>query len=338
MAIDKRAGIAAAAVGLAYSAAALASGPGIDVGGLLFGDLYYVPSHHTTQGDGAAGAVVRRGYLTFDADFGPKAFGRLRFELNQSGEFEKYSFDTQTKDLFVGLRLGDHKVIAGLAPTPTFDLIESIWGLRYVARTPMDLQGVASRDTGLLASGPLGASDTWGYRAMYAAPVDFGSDGNDRQRWMGALNWRPAGKWTLDFYLDHERADGLHDRFTVQGFAAFQAESLRWGLQYSNQDRQQNPSLKLASGFVVARLDDRKDLFLRVDRLFEPSPKGDGIAYLPYDPSARATTLFAGVECRLRPFLRLAPNFVLTRYIRNDHGDRPRSDLHLRMTLFLDFE
>ncbi len=37
------------------------------VGGLLFGDLYHVVSHHTDEGDGATGAVLRHGYLTFDA-------------------------------------------------------------------------------------------------------------------------------------------------------------------------------------------------------------------------------------------------------------------------------
>ena len=327
--------------GLLLAGAALpatASDAPIDIGWLLFGDLYYVPSHHTPADDGAAGAVIRRGYLTLDVGGGSDWFGRLRFEINQSGAFEDYSFDAQTKDLYLGRRLGDHKLIAGLAATPTFDLIESLWGLRYVARTPLDLQGVASRDTGVFASGPLGASSTWSYRAMYAPLVEFAADGNDHRRIMGALTWRPGPAWTVDFYADHEPVDGPHDRFSLQAFAAYQTDDLRWGLQYSNQDRQQDPPLELASGFVVARLDDRRSLYARVDRLFEPSPKGDGIAYLPYDPSAPATTLFAGVEYRLRDHLRLSPNFVFTRYDADDQGDRPRPDLHLRLTLFLDFE
>ena len=52
---------------------------------------------------------------------------------------------------------GRHRVLFGLSPTPTLDLIESIWGFRYLARTPMDLQGVASRDT---VKGPLNAART----------------------------------------------------------------------------------------------------------------------------------------------------------------------------------
>lgn len=91
------------------------------------------------QGDGAAGAWLRRGYLTFNGDFDEEWFGRLRFELNQSGEFETYTFRGQVKDLYVGHRLGQHRLLLGLTSTPTFDLVESAWGMRYLARTPMDL-------------------------------------------------------------------------------------------------------------------------------------------------------------------------------------------------------
>jgi hypothetical protein len=321
---------------------ALAAGaedyPAFRAGGLLFGDAYHVPSHHSEAGDGATGLVLRRAYLTFNADFSENWFGRLRFELNQSGEFESYDFDAKTKDLYLGRKLGRHKVVAGLSSTPTYDLIESIWGMRYLARTPMDLQGVASRDTGLSIQGPLNAAGTLRYRGMYAAPVDFGGDSNDRERWMGALNWLPAEGWIVDLYADYEALDGPRDRSTLQGFVAYQAERWRWGLQYSNQDRQADPPLELASAFTVYQLTERTGLVGRVDRLLEPSPKGDGIDYLPMDPSARATMMFAGVEFQLNSHLALTPNAVVTAYDRNDQGVRPETDIHLRLTLFLDFE
>ena len=312
--------------------------PSFQAGGLLFGDFYHVPAHHSDAGDGATGAVLRRGYLTFNADFSEAWFGRLRFEVNQSGEFETYDFDAQTKDLYVGRKLGRHKVLLGLSSTPTFDVIESIWGMRYLARTPMDLQGVASRDTGLAVRGPVNASGTLSYRAMYGAPVDFGSDSNDRERWMGALGWQPAEGWTVDLYADYEALDGPRDRSTRQLFVAYETDRWRWGLQYSNQDRQDDPPLELASGFVVSRLGDRFSAVARVDRLLEPSPKGDGISYLPMDPSARATLMLAGIEFRHNPHLAFTPNVVFTRYDHDAQGVRPDSDVHLRLTLFVDFE
>jgi len=312
--------------------------PSFRAGGLLFGDLYHVPSHHSEAGDGATGAVLRRGYLTFNADFSEAWFGRLRFELNQSGEFETYDFDAKTKDLYLGRKLGRHKFLLGLSSTPTFDLIESIWGMRYLARTPMDLQGVASRDTGLAVQGPLNASGSLRYRAMYGAAVDFGSDSNDRERWMGALGWQPAEGWTVDLYADYEALDGPRDRSTRQVFVAYETDRWRWGLQYSDQDRQEDPPLELASGFVVSKFSDRFSGVVRVDRLLEPSPKADDISYLPMDPSARATMMFAGIEFRHSSHLAFTPNVVFTRYDHNAQGMRPDSDVYLRLTLFVDFE
>jgi hypothetical protein len=312
--------------------------PHFRAGGLLFGDLYHVPSHHSEAGDGATGLVLRRGYLTFNADFSDDWFGRLRFEVNQSGEFETYDFDAKTKDLYLGRKFGRHKALLGLSSTPTFDVIEAAWGLRYLARTPMDLQGVASRDTGLAVQGPINASGSLRYRFMYGAPVDFGGDSNDRERWMGALGWQPAEGWTLDLYADYEALDGPRDRSTRQLFLAYRAEGWRWGLQYSNQDRQEDPPLELASAFLVSRIAEHVSLIGRVDRLLEPSPKGDGISYLPMDPSARATMMFMGVEFRLNHHVALTPNAVVTTYDRNDQGVRPSTDVHLRLTLFIDFE
>lgn len=314
------------------------TGPTLSVGGLLFGDLYVVPSHHLPEGDGAAGLVLRRGYLTFNGQFTPNWFGRLRFELNQSGEFETYDFSADFKDLYFGWNIGRQVLIAGLAPTPTFDLIESIWGFRYLARTPMDLHGVPSRDNGFSLKGPLNASGSISYRAMVGFEFDFGRESDDGRRWMAALNWKPAPNWILDLYTDHELRDGPFDRTTWQVFAAYQRDGFAWGAQYSHQDREADPDLELASSFIRGEVSRRVQLVGRVDRLFEPAPRGNSIAYLPFDPSAKATTLFAGVEFQATPHFAVTPNVVVTRYDRNEEGVRPKTDLYLRLTLFIDFE
>ena len=148
------------------AAATPQDGPGISIKGLAFGDFYGVAAHHSKDGAGSAGAVFRRGYLTTDIAANDRWFGRVRFEANQAGEFEAYSFTVKFKDLYLGLNVGRQRILFGLSPTPTFDLIESIWGARYLMRTPLDLQGVASRDTGIAASGPLNGSGSLRYRAM----------------------------------------------------------------------------------------------------------------------------------------------------------------------------
>jgi hypothetical protein len=312
--------------------------PSLSVGGLLFGDFYAVPSNHTIEGDGAAGMVLRRGYLTFDGDYSDNWFSRMRFELNQSGEFETYDFELSFKDLFLGWNIGRQKLLLGLSPTPTFDLIESIWGSRYLVRTPLDLHGVASRDTGVSLKGPINSSGTLAYRFMMGTKVNIGNESDDHQKWMGAISWKPSANWVLDFYLDYEGISGSFDRSTIQGFAGYQTDRFAWGLHYSNQDREEDRPLELASTFIRSSLTEKVTLIGRVDRLFEPSPRANNIDYLPYDPTARATTLIAGVEFHASPHLFITPNIFFTRYDHNDLGVRPNNDLHLRLTLFIDFE
>jgi len=312
--------------------------PWLSAGFLAFGDLYYVPSHHTEAGDGAKGGVVRRAYLTFNANLLAELFGRVRFEANQSGEFEDYDFDADFKDLYIGRNFGQQRLLLGLSPTPTFDLIESVWGMRYLARTPMDLQGVSSRATGVSLAGPLSTAATLSYRVMLDAGRNFGKDSDTNPKFMGAVTWSPEPRWTIDLYADYEDHSGPADRATLQAFAGYKAGNLRWGVQYSNQDRQDDPPLELASGFLVKRTSEKSSLIVRVDRLIEPSPRGDNIDYLPFDPSATATMLIAGLELAAAERISITPNAVVIRYDHNDAGERPETDLHLRLTLFLNFE
>jgi hypothetical protein len=321
----------------AVPARAQDSGLSLDTGGLLFGDLYYLPSHHLENGDGAVGLVLRRGYLTFDADFSPSVFGRLRFELNQSGEFETYDFEADFKDLYLGWKLGEHRLLAGLAPTPTFDLIEKRWGLRYLMRTPLDLQGLPSRETGLSLRGPLNASGSLAYRVMLGSRYEFGAESSENPRYMAALNWRPAPGWDIDLYLDHEKRETTNDLSTIQLFISRQRENLRWGALYSNVDIERENPEQLVSFYIVGDLDDRRSLVGRIDRIFEPSPRGDNISYIPFDPTAPATMYLGAYEYRLRENLTITPNVIVIDYDRDDRGVQPETDVFLRLTAYFRF-
>jgi hypothetical protein len=312
--------------------------PTVDVGGLLFGDLYHIPSHHLDSGDGATGAVLRRGYLTFDASLGAGWQGRFRFEANQSGEFETYDFEIDIKDLYVTRSFGDHDLHLGRSPTITYDLIESIWDLRYLARTPLDMQGVASRDFGIAMRGTANSTGRLLYRAMAGTGAEFGAEGGDGRKFMGALTYKPRDNLYLDFYVDNEELDGPVDRTTGQIFAGFESASFRWGLQYAYQDREEDPRLEVASAFAVRSLAGGQRLIGRIDRIIEPSPSGNNISYIPFDPTASATMVIGGIEFSVGEHLRITPNILSISYDTNDDGIRPDSDLHLRLTFFLDYE
>lgn len=152
------------------------------------------------------------------------------------------------------------------------------------------------------------------------------------------MTWKPTPKWTIDLYADTEQLQGPGNRSLLQAFVSYQSESLTWGIQYSHQDGEAGHKLELASAFAWNRLAEKTRLVGRIDRLFEPSPRGNSIAYLPFDPTARATTFFGGVEFQASPHVFITPNTVLTWYDRNDDGVRPRTDFYLRLTLFINFE
>ena len=155
---------------------------------------------------------------------------------------------------------------------------------------------------------------------------------------MGALSWEPSAPWIFDFYADYERLAGDTDRTTLQGFAGFENDRLRVGFQYSNQDRQKDPPLELVSGFIVSKLGDHTSVIARIDRLLQPSPKGNDITYLPFDPTARATLVLIGLELRPLSYLRLTPNVMNVSYDRSQDDLRPPSDRYIRLTFFLDFD
>ena len=311
----------------------------LEIGGLLFGDAYWVASHHDPTAEGIVSAWIRRGYLTFDSDFSKRLSGRMRFELNQDGDFDVFEFEVDFKDLYLQTAIGKHKVLFGLSSTPTFNLIESFWGYRHVERTPMDVQGIASRDTGIAANGPIAKKGAISDRVMYGTQLEFGSDSNDAGEWMGAVSWEPNPNWVFEFYGDFEDPFSEGDgRRTLQGFLGYRTETARLGLQYSHQDRNDSQGVELASLFGVVDFSENWSLLGRVDRLFEPSIRGEDIAYLPFDPDATATLLILGVEARPFKFFSLIPNIEYIQYD-DPSGPEPKpdNDLLVRLTFYLKF-
>lgn len=330
------AAVAAALAAISTSALCDDNASPYSFGGLAFGDLYRIPSHHLDEGAGATGAVMRRGYLTADAGFDSGWFGRFRVEVNQSGEFETYDFEADIKDVYVGYGFDGHTVTIGLQPTLTFDVIESAWGLRYLMRTPADLQGAPSRDTGVSLKGRLG--DSWSYRALIGAGADFGAESGDGNSVMVALNWKLDDNWQLDFYVDHERRPGPSDNTTGQVFVGYEAKDLRFGAQYLYRDREANRHIDIGSAFVVKGVAERARVIGRIDYLSDPSIRGDNISYIPFSPDAPATMFVAGLEFEATDHFRLTPNAIYVSYDRNADGIEPESDFYLRLTLFIDFE
>ncbi len=75
-----------------------------------------------------------------------------------------------------------------------------------------------------------------------------------------------------------------------------------------------------------------------MDLILEPSLRGDNIAYIPFDPSARATMFVAAYEYTFSDHFLLAPNVIVIRYGEDETGTRPETDIYFRLTLFMNWE
>ncbi len=302
---------------------------------LLFGDFYWIADHHLPDWEGQTGWWTRRIYATLDfRDFGlgEKTQVRLRLELNQNDDFDNTAYDAKLKDAYIRFEAGGQTITVGRSSTVTFDLIESLWGYRWFEKTPLDVQGVPSRQDGISMSGRLTSDGRWRYRAIAGFGSDVGISDDDTGKVQVALTYQPSPQWLFDLYADAiAPEDDRHSAYSGQFFAAWTGEAHRAGLQwFYREGRVSEDPIHLVSAYYV-RDYSRWSIVGRVDRLFEPSVKGDDIAYVPFDPTARATYVLAGIDFPVHPNINLMPNLKTILY---DHeGDRPGNDLYVALTL-----
>ena len=253
--------------------------PGVDFGGFFFGDLYHVPSHHTVVGDGASGLVLRRLLVSADAKFSDEWSGKAKLEAYHEGAFENYEMSHRVLDLGLTKKWGAHQLSGGLIPTITYDVMEAFWGKRYLVRTAPDIQGIAARDVGLKAMGPLPFADGLSYRIMHGFKETWEADKNPFNKTMGAVTWRGPTGFLIDAYMDYESRPGPYDRSTWQFLVGKKTAQYTLGFEYTNQDRGEDPDLELATVMGVMKLAGPWSVMGQLHRLFKPSVKGNDIAY-----------------------------------------------------------
>jgi len=292
--------------------------------GLVFGDFYYFAQSHDPAWEGQQAFWFRRIYFTFDYTFTPKISTRLRLEANSDGKLEGGSLTPYVKDAYLRWTyFGRHQMTLGIEPSLSFDFVESVWGLRHIEKTPLDLyRWDSSRDTGLTLAGPLNGAGTLGYGVQFGTePSDYAEIDRDKAFRAVARYQRTQGL-TVEGMFSRLGRDGVAGRTTAQVFAAYRATRARAGFQYAHQRRRAGDGmsgpdldLNIYSGFLVAHLKPGKvSAFLRLDRYAEPCPDCPGIDYLPISQSSPFTMTLAGAEYFLLPSVRFSPNVEWVHY------------------------
>lgn len=312
--------------------------------GTVFGDFYWIPQNHNPNLEGQNGFWFRRIYLTFETKISDSFSSRLRLEMNSEGDFiTNAKMVPDVKDAYLKWQNDNHALYAGISGTPTWGLVEDVWGYRSVEKSPLDLQRLASsRDFGLAAKGTFGNSGDWNYHLMVGNGNSNGSETNQGKKVMASLGYRVTDNIIVEGYGDYNALPNNSDIYTRQIFAAYQTDAFTLGLLYAHQVRENNQpgqdlNLDIASVFTTFGFSEKVNGFFRVDHMFDANPRAAGIDYIPFSTQAESTFLLAGADIELDPSVHLMPNMEAVVYGENALGNRPKSDLIPRMTLMFTF-
>ena len=319
-----------------------ASAPGVKISGYVFGDYYWMAANHDPGLEDRNGFWIRRTYLTLDKELSADFDMRLRFEMNSAGDFTSRSrLNPFIKDAWLRWKYaGNHQAILGISPTATTNSVDTIWGYRSVEKSALDLQKWGStRDLGVALRGTLDSNRKVRYHFLAGNGSGTGSETDSGKKVQLAMSVHPTESVTAEFYTDYADRPLEAYRRTFQGFLAFQHDQGRLGLQYAHQTRGGSPDLglDLFSVWGVLKFTGNASLFARYDRAFDPNPDGAGIAYLPFDPTAKSHFFLGGIDFQITDNLNLMPNVEVIRYDKREDGTRPATDFVPRMSFFYDF-
>lgn len=314
----------------------------VKLSGYVFGDAYWVGSHHDAAIEDQNGFWIRRAYLTFDYAIAESWTARLRFEGNSPGDFDTNAkIEPYVKDAYLAWSGDDLAVLMGISPSPTWDFIEGFWGYRSVEKTALDLYRMgSSRDFGVAAKGELAGGKVF-YHAMLGNGAGEGSETNEGKKAMLAVGFEPTDALVVELYADTEDRPGATDRTTWQAFLGWKSERSRYGFQYASQDRQVSagPDQTLAVGsiFGVWDLSDKTRLLARYDRSFDVNPEGDKIPYVAIANDSEFDFALLGLDAKLAKKISLIPNVEYLMYRETAGRPAPDDDLIARLTLFFQF-
>lgn len=317
--------------------------------GYMFGDYYLIAANHNEDLENMNGFQFRRIYFTYDKEISDSFSTRLRLEMSNAGDFEtKAKMGPVVKDAYLKWSavcpfLPDDKseLLIGISPTPTWSVVEKVWGYRSVEKTPLDLQkdfGSSSRDFGVaLKVKPV---DILNVHLMVANGASNSSETNKDKKLLLSLGIQPSDAIIVEAYGDVQTGPEDGNVFTVQGFAAYKVKKCRVGVQFVHQTRQgesEDTKLEIGSIFAVGHPMEKVAVFARFDRMFDPSSKGSGISYIPFAEGVKSSFIVAGLDYTPNKNVHIMPNVEIVIYDEPDSGDKPDMDIIPRLTLYYKF-
>ncbi len=308
------------------------------IDGIVFGDYYYLNSHHIEDIEGQHGFVIRRIYLRYRYKINDEWSTVLRFEMNHPGDFE--SNDTlkpYVKDAALTYSRNSSSFSLGIVGNPAFSAYEDYWGYRNVEKSPADLQKfMSSRDIGISYGYSSGG---FGFRAIYGNGESNKNEINKGKSIHALLSYGQKTGLYAEGYFNHTSKDEGEKESVVSLFLAYRQKWGRLGTMYVRKDAEKDDSdtdISLFSAFGVFTLSENLDLLLRYDKVMDPNPKGNGISYLRMSGLNPSNLIIAGLAYKINKNIQFIPNIEYTFYD-EENGIDTDSDLIARLTFSYKF-
>ncbi|NGP89944.1 porin [Fodinibius halophilus] len=342
-----------ACVGLLYtltfsSQAQVAVGEKGKLKGKVFSDYYWIAQNNNNDIVNQNGFWFRRIYLTYERKFSDSFSSRLRFSTSNPGDFQSSSkMVPSVKDAYLKWNNGQHQILAGISSTPTWGLVEDIWGYRSVEKSPLDLHDFgSSRDMGLSFKGSIDEGGKLNYHFFVGNGNSNKTELDKGKKLMLSLGYEITEHFVVEVYGDwNDTADNPSktDSQTLQFFAGYRSDDFNFGALYANQHRNgsfiggASTEVELVSAFTNMAFSDNVNGFLRADHMFDPYAGGSSNSYIPFAETAESIFIVGGVDFKLDDNIRLMPNLEAIVYSDPIVGPELDPDLIPRLTLYYKF-
>lgn len=313
--------------------------------GYTLTDYYFMVGNHDANLENQNGFWFRRIYFGYDHQISDEFSSRVRFEMTQNDGFDgtKTVMSAAVKDAYLKWKSGKQSVIVGMQGTPTWGLVENIWGYRSVEKTPLDMQkNGSSRDIGIGAKGQFDSEGIVKYHVMFGNGSSNKNETYRGKALMGAIAFYPIEGLIIEGYYDHADTKQGQSSSILQGFAAYQTDAFRVGAQYANQtisvDGIDDQKIGMVSGFAVVKLSDNFNLIGRVDKFLDVNPTATKNTYLPFAANAKSTLIIAGIDYSPVKNVKIIPNIEMVSYEVENGMPELDGDLLARITFYYAFK
>ncbi len=314
------------------------------VSAYAFGDYYFVLKQHNPALEDLNGFWLRRIYITYDADISDKLKARARLEMHSDAKFgsSQLSITPFVKDAYIAYQFAPlHKLQLGIQESLTWANVEKFYGYRHLEKTAFDLYKVrSSRDFGVSLGGSLDKAKTFNYTVLFGNYSSYRQETDKYKQVAFRFTVNPSAQLMLEASADFATVSAVKKTSLFQGFAGYQGDWGRIGLNYGQEKVQEDGKADVDFGvfstFAVVKLNKKFEAVARYDLTTKPQPYGQS-DFIVIEKGYKTNLFILGLGWNVHPKFQIMPNLKMVTYQANDLGLKPDGDTYFNVTFYYQF-